>query len=110
MKMFKSIAEWRKEIPENYRSERVELVEKRKGIKTIRITGLLYHSQYNPIEEAKKLVEGSSLDKKRPVVVVGLGLGYHIQELIQKEYKIIVIEPDKDVAFTAIQNNLLPDD
>jgi len=110
MSIFKSIAEWRKEIPENYRSERVELIEKRKGIKTIRVGGLLYHSQYNPTEEAKKLIEASSLDKKRPVVAIGLGLGYHIQELIQKEYKVIVIEPDKDIAFTAIQNNLLPDD
>ncbi len=109
MTIFKSIAEWQKEVPENFKSERIELIEKRKGIKTIRVGGLLYHSQYNPMEEAKKLIEASGLDKKRPVIVVGLGLGYHVQELMNKEYNIIVIEPDKDIAFTAIQNNLLPD-
>ncbi len=109
MSILKSVAEWRKEIPENFKSERIELIEKRKGLKTIRIEGLLYHSQYNPIEEAKKLIDSSALDKKRPVIVVGLGLGYHIQELINKNYDIIIIEPDKDIAFTAIQNNFLPD-
>ncbi len=109
MSVFKTISEWRKEIPESFHSPRIEIVEKRKGAKTIRVEGLLYHSQYNPVEEAKKLVESSALDKRRPVIAVGLGLGYHIQELLNKEIEVIVIEPDKDIACIAIQNNLLPD-
>lgn len=109
MKAFKTIDEWKQEVPRDYKSERVELIEKRSGIKTIKVEGLLYHSQYNPVEEAKKLIDSSVLDPKRPVVVVGLGLGYHLQELTNRKYSIIVIEPDKDVAYMALTHSPLPD-
>ena len=56
--------------------------------------GRLMHSRYNPEAEAQKMADINS----RYTVVIGLGGGYHIQALLQKnpEMKIIVVESSED--------------
>ncbi len=70
------------------------------------------HSCYDPQKEAQKLIK--SLLKKPEInyVIFGLGLGYHVQELIKKiplKSKIFVIEKDRELFEMAMQNNDLKD-
>ncbi len=79
----------------------IESVAGRGGQPTARIHGVLLHSQYNPEEEARRLVDSVDLYPDRPVLVVGLGLGYHVEELIARGYELCVIEPSMDTAALA---------
>ncbi|MEZ6193211.1 MAG: 6-hydroxymethylpterin diphosphokinase MptE-like protein [Phycisphaerales bacterium] len=54
-------------------------------------------SRYDPVKEAAKLVEGIEHDKSACVVVLGMGLGYHVAELAKDmglRGVLIVFEPD----------------
>jgi len=54
-------------------------------------------SRYDPAKEAAKLVEGIEHDKVACVVVLGMGLGYHVSELSRNMGAagvLIVFEPD----------------
>ncbi len=54
-------------------------------------------SRYDPAKEAAKLVEGIEYDKIACVVVLGMGLGYHVAELSKQMGErgvLIVFEPD----------------
>lgn len=52
------------------------------------------HSLYDPEGEARSLVEAFQFDGKGVLVVLGLGLGYHVKELAKKypEALLIVVE------------------
>ncbi|MDD3050970.1 MAG: glycosyltransferase [Candidatus Cloacimonetes bacterium] len=54
------------------------------------------HSNYYPIKEAEKIVQGFN-SQKQTIVILGMGLGYIIPLLIEKypTHKIIVVEADK---------------
>lgn len=57
-------------------------------------------SRYDPAREAAKLVEGIEYQKTACVVVLGMGLGYHVAELSQDmgpRGLIIVFEPDTGI-------------
>lgn len=57
-------------------------------------------SRYDPAKEAAKLVEGIEHDKSACVVVLGMGLGYHVAELAKdmgQNGVLIVFEPDTGV-------------
>ncbi|MDI6785599.1 MAG: glycosyltransferase [bacterium] len=57
---------------------------------------LYLHSSINPSLEAKRLIENlKSLENTRTIIILGLGLGYHIFELFKRldaEQRIIIIE------------------
>ncbi|MBI5057049.1 MAG: glycosyltransferase [Nitrospirae bacterium] len=57
------------------------------------------HSLYDPEEEARKIVGAFEFDGKGILVVLGLGLGYHVAELAGRfpDAGIIVIEADPDI-------------
>ncbi|OHD54938.1 MAG: hypothetical protein A2Y33_03010 [Spirochaetes bacterium GWF1_51_8] len=74
------------------------VVRTRDGELTLEIDGRFVHSRYSPEKEAERLVEEvSALDRDRTLVVIlGAGLGYHIEKLEQLGFKnMIVIERDK---------------
>jgi len=56
---------------------------------------IIIHSRIDPIKEAKRFIQSNTTGNEDIIVVFGLGLGYHIEELINRksESKIIVIEP-----------------
>ncbi len=80
----------------------VERVEGRGGAATLKVNGLVLHSIYNPEQEAARLIDSANLDPARPVLVVGLGLGYHVAELHKRGFTIAVAEPDPQVAKAAL--------
>lgn len=70
------------------------------------IDGVHLHSAFNPVKEAELFVENhlNALKQKNKVLVLGLGLGYHVQEIIKNlssfhdNFQIVVIEPSAHVA------------
>ncbi|MZH05174.1 MAG: motility associated factor glycosyltransferase family protein [Nitrospinae bacterium] len=65
-------------------------------------------SKYDPLKEAKGLIASLNVDEYFNFIVLGLGLGYQVMELIKSipEYsKIILIETDKNLARLAFETN-----
>ncbi|MFN3659737.1 MAG: motility associated factor glycosyltransferase family protein, partial [Brevinematales bacterium] len=81
--------------------ENPAFVSAKDGLVTLRIQGRFVHSPYSPGQEALRLVEAlRGLDPAKTfVIVLGAGLGYHI-ELLEKEgfEKGVVIETHPEIS------------
>jgi hypothetical protein len=65
------------------------------------------HSRYQPIEEAKRLIDAVPTADRLAFYVFGFGLGYHIEELFEragKEALLLVFEPDLLLLRTAFEH------
>jgi hypothetical protein len=65
-------------------------------------------SKYDPVREASRLIESLSVDEATNFIVVGMGLGYQIMEVIKtapEHSKIVVIENDRHIARLAFETN-----
>ncbi|KPK02652.1 MAG: hypothetical protein AMK71_01475, partial [Nitrospira bacterium SG8_35_4] len=89
-------------------AEKIQLIETQKGDFTLKVcqdNGVFktIHSLYNPEAEARSLVENFQFDGRGILIVLGLGLGYHVAELARK-YKsahIMVIESEQEICSLA---------
>jgi spore maturation protein CgeB len=79
-------------------------VRARNGQPSLQVTGVdgqirALHSLYDPEKEARSLVDQYSYAGEGHIVVLGLGLGYHVVELARRfsDAKIIVVEPSSDI-------------
>ncbi|MBI4683424.1 MAG: glycosyltransferase [Nitrospirae bacterium] len=86
------------------KDEKYVLAKARSGSFTLRVTGedgavKTLHSIYDPEAEAKRLVRAFAFDGRGILVVLGLGLGYHVDELAREfpHTEIIVIEPVMEI-------------
>ncbi|MGE7944140.1 motility associated factor glycosyltransferase family protein [Lysinibacillus xylanilyticus] len=73
----------------------IEYFTTNNNLKTVRVNNFFLHSKYNPIQEAKRIVE-KEFEPNFVNVVFGYGLGYIIDELknnIRKNDNLIVIDP-----------------
>ncbi|MCC6490070.1 MAG: glycosyltransferase [Candidatus Hydrogenedentes bacterium] len=102
----KTAHEWSATLSQHKARPGVELLTGRGGEPTLRVDEVLLHSQYKPREEAARLVDSAELEPGRPVLVVGVGLGYHVAELLHRGFDVSAVEPDLSVATFAIQNSL----
>ena len=82
----------------------LSLLGTRSGNLTLRVTcedGSIktLHSLYDPEAEAKSIVDAFSFDGKGILIILGLGLGYHLTELAERfpEAAIIVVEGSPDI-------------
>jgi|GEM_PF-2425704 len=80
----------------------LEIVESKSGVKTIKKNGVAIHSLYDPIKEAKTIVESLKLQSGNIYlfIVLGVGLGYHV-EILKNEFPnsiMLPVELDDDVA------------
>jgi hypothetical protein len=80
------------------------------------VNGVHLHSIYNPFKEAEGLINNNIdiLENKNEILVMGLGFGYHVNAIIEKmleihgnNFKIIVIEPNKQVHDDCLSLELL---
>ncbi len=58
------------------------------------------HSKYDPIKEANRVLEGINFSQPAIYIIHGIGMGYHVEELIKKIHpksKIVIIEKNKDI-------------
>lgn len=69
------------------------------GNYTMQFKGIYFHSNVSPENEAKQLAEYWDDPKEKVSLVLGLGLGYHIQKMLELDpyRKIYVFEPEKSV-------------
>lgn len=76
------------------------------------------HSLYDPIKEAQDFVKQheAELLENRVILVLGLGFGYHIREIIdfqvnhhRKDAKLAIIEPSLSIIEDCKRLNLLPE-
>ncbi|MBX7255367.1 MAG: glycosyltransferase [Candidatus Hydrogenedentes bacterium] len=73
---------------------------------SITIDGVYLHSKYRPREEAEALIDSLELAQTEPVLVVGLGLGYHVQVLLERGFDVCAVECEPAVAKLALQGSL----
>ncbi len=76
-------------------------------IKKNEVGTILAHSIYNPQREAEKMIENLDFSRHTLVLVFGLGLGYHIEKILERattQSRIIIIEPDKKVYESFMRN------
>jgi len=102
----KPAREWADELADVVVSDDVQRVEGRAGQGSLKVKGSLLHSRYRPQEEAARLIDSAELDLSRPVFVVGLGLGYHVVELLNRGAAVAVVEADPGVAKLALEGPL----
>lgn len=61
-----------------------ELEESKSGFYTLKYNGKYLHSKYDPIKEAKQFIfSNANVLNKKKVLVYGIGLGYHIIEILK---------------------------
>ena len=75
-------------------------------VKTETARSVYLHSQYEPIAEAKKLIEPVNLDDVMAFFVFGFALGYHVELLFERaasEAYFFVFEPDLLLLRTAFE-------
>ena len=85
------------------RNSKYDLLSSRNGLTVPVINGVYLHSIYNPTREATTFAQSNekTLKLKSRIIVLGLGFGYHIEEIARvmnkyhSQYEIIVIEPNK---------------
>ena len=83
------------------------------GIPTISIKGKnkinkYINSKYDPVLEAKQLIDKSFTNKNSNYILLGLGLGFHLQALMKKvdsSAKIIIFEKSLSLARLAFTHN-----
>src|SRR3712207_2592553 len=71
------------------------LEQSKTGIYTAKYNNKYIHSKYNPIEEGIRFVENNKHLLNNDVVIYGLGLGYHIEQLrnaMENQFIIYVFE------------------
>ncbi|MBI5373964.1 MAG: glycosyltransferase [Candidatus Schekmanbacteria bacterium] len=89
--------------------EHIEILESRRHTPTLKISGQLYHSIYDPKQESASLIEKFLLEKNlesySSIVIFGMGIGYHVEELLKSNSNlpVIVIEPDKEILRAALE-------
>jgi len=102
----KPASEWKKELAEVVVGNGIERIPGRSGESTLKVGNVLLHSRYDPREEAARLVDSAELDLKRPVLVIGVGLGYHVLELLRRGATVAAVEFDPAVARLAVEGEL----
>lgn len=84
------------------RNSRYELQQSRNGLTVPVINEVFLHSIYNPIKEAEAFAEthSKSLAYKNKIIVLGLGFGYHVEQLAKilnrnhNSFEILIVEPN----------------
>ncbi len=106
----KRASEWKQMLANRPPSGSVERIAGRGGAPTLKARGIYLHSRYNPQEEAQRLVDSAAIDPQRPVFVVGVGMGYHVQELLARGVETAACDPDPDVVRFALDGPLVSTD
>ena len=82
-----------------------QLVKSKSGLTVPLIDEVYLHSMYSPAKEAEGFAKlhAETLARKKNVIILGLGFGYHIEEVAKilnqnhEDYRIIVIERNEEL-------------
>ncbi len=97
-------------------SKRLSIVKSNSGHDILLIDQVEMHSKFNPIQEAYDLALSLSdkLKSNPNILVLGLALGYHIQQLdfkmreYHKNPNIFIVEPNEEVVHLAQKSHIIP--
>ncbi|MDK2903640.1 MAG: hypothetical protein PWQ93_1559 [Clostridiales bacterium] len=67
---------------------------------------IFIHSSYDPVKEAKRWADGVDLKPDSVVIVYGMGLGYHVDRLLERmgdENRLLIVEPSVGMFLRAIE-------
>ncbi len=94
-------------LPSQETGDSIEWHLSRCGSPTLKVEGRYFHSAYNPLEEARHFagrgIKKVALSGHGAIGVFGLGLGYHVRELLKSGLPLIVVEPRLDVFKAAME-------
>ena len=67
---------------------------------TLKYDNIYLHSKYNPIREAERLIDKKQLENSSCVLILGIGIGYHIDYIrkLNNNIKIFGIELDQSLS------------
>jgi hypothetical protein len=84
----------------------VDIHPSKKGPLTLKLNGNYLYSRYDPLKDAEHFIQSQVDQSANVYCLFGFGLGYHVQELLQKEpnKRIVVIEPYVSVIRKAAEN------
>lgn len=66
---------------------------------------ILLHSKYDPLREASRLVDAARVSSANIIIVLGLGLGYHVEQLmprLQQHQQVLIIDPSPEAVAVAL--------
>ncbi len=76
----------------------------KKGPPTLQVGRQRLHSSYDPMEEGTAWARAQGIGDREPVVIFGLGLGYHVLPLLEEGREVWVVEPSAAVARLALEH------
>jgi spore maturation protein CgeB len=86
-------------------SGNVQALTAANGSRTVSVDGVLLHSKYDPQQEAARLVDAENRSFTGTVIVYGMGLGYHLQELLNRgAERLVVVEALEDIARAFVES------
>ncbi|MBZ0251919.1 MAG: DUF3880 domain-containing protein, partial [Candidatus Methylomirabilis sp.] len=91
-------------IPRNH----ITVVPSESGVPTIIAGGKTLHSRLDPIGEAQSFIASQTIERRQGVVMLGMGLGYHLNALVDRldrNQALCVVEPDLGVFLAALDYN-----
>ena len=87
------------QVPADHRT-----LPSKKGPLYLQVGGQRLHSTYDPEGEGLEWARAQDMGDQEPVVVFGLGLGYHVLPLLQGGREVWVVEPSEAVARLALEH------
>lgn len=80
----------------------IKVIQTKEGNYTLTINDVFLHSKYYPSKEAERFIENNieKFKDKKNVVIYGIGLGYHIKEmmsLVDEDCKVFAFDTDMEV-------------
>lgn len=88
--------------------QHIKLLTAKNGQLTIEKNNKMIHSQYNPKKEAATLATLPNINNTSMIIVIGFGLGYHIQEILNfikdRQIPIFIFPLDEEILYTAFCN------
>jgi spore maturation protein CgeB len=89
----------RAHVPADHR-----VLPSKKGPPTLKVGRQQLHSTYDPLAEGLAWVQAQDIEEAEPLVVFGLGLGYHVLPLLEAGREVWVLEPSAAVARVALEH------
>jgi len=101
--------EGRADLPETGDIRSLECIPAKNGLPTLKAEHngdvVFLHSRYDPRKEAKDIVDNAYNSKQNYFAVLGLGLGYTAEALLDRaEGKILIVEPNPEVFLKAMEH------
>jgi len=81
--------------------ESIKLIDSRSGLPIIKVRGesgkwVTLHSMIDPEKESRIMADNFNISDDKIAVILGLGMGYHLFEILSRERKCLVIVVEKN--------------